>query len=103
MNTSELIQQQQLAAGLKQQELLAAATAVALYVYNVSPAERANKLVARFGGDCEHFDRLFALVDSPCWATEMAAPTALAYLGDAIERYGDEAARRVKINLEGAA
>jgi len=80
-------------------ELLAAATAVALYVYNVSPAERANKLVARFGGDCADIEELLVLVDSATWATEMAAPTALAYLGDAIAKYGEEAQRRVSINL----
>lgn len=79
-------------------ELLTAATAMSLYRYNVDPATRAEKLYEHFKGACAEPADLLALVDNPCWATEMPHPTALVYLRHAMERYGIEAAERVRIN-----
>ena len=80
---------------------LAAAVAVSLYQYNVSPAERATKIYEHFEGACAEIEELLALVDSKNWATSMAMPTARIYLMHAMERYGLEAINRVKANLDG--
>jgi hypothetical protein len=77
---------------------LVEAIAMALYIYNVAPVERATKLYAHFAGACAEIDELVRLVDSAYWATEMAFPTARAYLLQAMARYGTEAARRVIAN-----
>lgn len=83
------------------QEALVAAMAMALYKYNVSPRERADKLLTHFNGDCMEADEMLAAVDDPCWATVMPAPTALIYMAHAMDVYAKEAAKRVKANLGG--
>lgn len=79
--------------------LLATCMAVSLYQFNVSPYVRAEKLYTHFDGGCAEIDDLRMLVDSKNWATEMAAPTALVYLTQALARYGDEAIERTRVNL----
>ncbi len=79
-------------------ELLTAAVAMSLYRFNVSRGERAEKLYHHFKGQCAELEELLAMVDNPCWATEMPHPTALVYLRHALERYGNEAAERVQLN-----
>ena len=68
--------------------------AMSLYIYNVSPSERAKKLYDEFEGACAEMDELLRWVDLPYWATEMPFPTAYAYMKHAMEKYGDEATRR---------
>lgn len=81
-------------------EHLVAAVAMSLYKYNVSPGERAEKLLDHFKGACAEPDVLLRLVDDFNWATEMAAPTALWYMQHALDKYGSEAEERVQVNLE---
>ena len=81
------------------EEQLSTCLAISLYTYNVSPGERAEKLYKAFQGNCAEPDELLILVDNPHWATQMAAPTALAYLRHAIDRYGTEAQERTRVNL----
>ena len=78
---------------------LVAATAMSLYIYNVSPGVRAEKLYEHFSGMCAEPEELLRLVDKAYWATEMAAPTALCYMQHALDRYGSEAENRVQVNL----
>ena len=78
-------------------EGLVAATAMSLYIYNVSPGVRAEKLYHYFQGECAEPDDLLALVDKAFWATHMAFPTAKVYLEQAMLRYGDEARERCRI------
>ena len=82
--------------------VMAAATAMSLYQYNVSPGERAEKLYLHFAGKCAEPAELLALVDNRFWATEMAPPTAFVYLRHALERYGNEARVRTIANLTDA-
>ena len=77
---------------------LIGATAMALYAYNVSPGERAEKLYHHFKGACAEPAELLRWVDHHSWATEMPWPTAKVYLAHALERYGNEARRRVEMN-----
>lgn len=81
-------------------DALVAAVAMSLYKYNVSPGERAEKLVEHFGERCAEPRELLRLVNDFNWATEMAAPTALVYMDHALEKYSREAEERVQINLE---
>jgi len=74
------------------------AVAMSLYQYNVQPGIRVQKLYDHFNGDCAELDELLRLVDSTYWATEMAYPTAKVYLQHALERYGDEAKQRIRLN-----
>ncbi len=74
--------------------------AMSLYQYNVNSFERADKLYRHFGGACEEVRLMQLLVDHKNWATEMAYPTAAAYLAHAIERYGSEALDRVEANRD---
>jgi hypothetical protein len=71
--------------------------AMALYVYNVSPGERAEKLYHHFKGACAEPDELLRWVDHHAWATQMPWPTAKVYLAHALERYGEEARRKVEM------
>jgi len=74
------------------------AVALALYRYNVSPAERATKLYQHFDGACAEMEDLIYLVDLPDAFTAMAMPTAIVYVTHAVERYAEEAAERVRAN-----
>ncbi len=82
---------------------LAAGVAMSLYQYNVGPRERLGALANAMGLNLLEWDRetLLHLVESKHWATEMSADMALAYLRNALDRYGDESQRRVLVNLEG--
>lgn len=85
-------------------EGLIAATAMSLYIYNVSADKRAEKLYHHFadqGLPCGDPDDFLRWVDMPYWATEMPAPTALVYLEHAVTRYGAEAEDRLQANLQG--
>lgn len=76
---------------------LAVAIALSLYAFNVSASERAQKLYSHFEGNCADIEDLYACMVTArvgFAATELAAPTAIVYLHHALERYGDEAARR---------
>lgn len=72
------------------------AVAMALYIYNVSPGHRAEKLYCHFKGECAEPDDLLRWVDHHSWATQMPYPTAQVYLQHAMERYGDEAREQVR-------
>ncbi len=82
---------------------LEVAVALSLYAYNVSGGERAQKLYDHFEGRCmEIGDMVVSLVTSPCYVvTEFPMPTAAIYVQHALEKYGEEAINRVKINLGG--
>ena len=80
-------------------EHLVAAVAMSLYIFNVSPGVRAEKLYEHFSGMCAEPHDLLRLVDNHCWATEMAAPTALVYMQHALDKYAGEAEERVQVNL----
>lgn len=87
----------------RQYKPIEVAVALSLYAYNVSPLTRAEKLYTHFEGRCaEVTDMLYILMNSPnSVATELAMPTALVYVNHALEKYGEEAARRVRVNLAG--
>ena len=79
------------------------ATALALYGYNISPVVRATKLFDHFQGNCMEINDLFNIMSySPAWAaTELPYPTAVVYVDHALERYGEEAIERCRINAGG--
>lgn len=72
--------------------------ALSLYAYNVSPKDRAERLHAHFDGACADIADLISMM-MPARAaflmTELAAPTANAYVQHALERYLTEAGVRV--------
>jgi hypothetical protein len=80
------------------------AVALSLYAYNVSAAERAEKLYRHFHGECMEVEELYGLLFArPAYAaSQLPAPTAEVYVDHALERYGAEAKRRNRINLQGA-
>ncbi len=84
-------------------EPIEVAIAMSLYAYNVSPMERAEKLYAHFRGACAELGKLVRVMsESPGYAaTELAFPTAELYVGFALERYGEEARERVRIERLG--
>ncbi len=77
------------------------AVALSLYAYNVAPSIRAEKIWEHFNGDCaELCDLRFTLTQSGAYAaTELAPPSAVVYVQHALEKYGDEAKERNRINL----
>jgi hypothetical protein len=80
------------------------AVALSLYGYNVSPSERAQKLYDHFDGACMDVEDLERAMESARLVfamTELPLPTAKVYVQHALERYGMEAKRRVKIEMEG--
>lgn len=82
---------------------LTVCVAVSLYGYNVPPGERAHKLYDHFNGHCAELPDLLAMMQTnrlAYWATELACPTAAVYVEHALERYGEEAKDRVRINME---
>ena len=76
------------------------AIALSLYGFNVSSTERATKLWDHFNGDCAHIVELERICETRHGyaATEFAYPTAKLYVQHALDRYGDEARERVRIN-----
>ncbi len=88
---------------IQQYKPIEVAVALSLYAYNVSALIRAERLYAHFEGRCaEVTDILDILMNSPSSvATELAMPTALIYVNHALEKYGEEAVRRVHGNLGG--
>lgn len=81
-------------------DALVAAVAMSLYIYNVSSAERSQKIIDHFSGRCVDLYEMRCLVGNHHWATDMALPTALIYMQHAMDRYGEEAEERVQVNLE---
>ncbi len=82
---------------------LVVATAMSLYAFNVSPGIRAEKLYHHFRGACAEAHELVAVMQTPrvaFAATELAPPTAEVYVRHAMEKYGEEAENRVRINRE---
>lgn len=78
------------------------ATALSLYGYNVSPGERAEALYDYFtdrGLGCAEPYELLAICERHKYAaTEFAFPTAVVYVNQALNRYGEEARERCRIN-----
>lgn len=77
------------------EQALVAATAMSLYRYNVPPKERAQKLYDEFEGECMEMPEMLRAVEDPYWATAMPHPTAMQYMTHALDRYVEEATRRV--------
>jgi hypothetical protein len=80
---------------------LVVATALSLYAYNVDVHTRAIALHEHFNGDCMEIEELVRSLAhrGEYFATELPAPTALAYVQQALARYGVEAESRVRVNL----
>ena len=82
-----------------------AATALSLYGYNVSPRARAENLYYFFRhrnlpcGEPE--DLLAHCQNYKNFATEMPHATAVLYIQHALEKYGEEARNRCRINAGG--
>ncbi len=76
------------------------AVALSLYAYNVSPMLRAEKLWKAFEGNCAELgDLAYTFIHSPAYAaTELAPPTASLYVKHALEKYGEEAYNRCRVN-----
>jgi len=79
------------------------ATALALYNFNQSPVERAEKLYKHFDGECMGLDEMIDIFMhlGGSTITELPYPTAKVYLGHALERYGEEAEGRCLVEQEG--
>lgn len=78
------------------------AVAMSLYEYNVSALERAQRLYDHFNGQCMEVADLVDFFTGPkakYWATELPLPTAFVYLLQAMNRYGDEAQKRIVVEL----
>ncbi len=76
------------------------AIALSLYAYNVSSAERAQKIYDHFQGDCMEIEELTDILihRGAYLATELPFPSAQVYVNHALERYGEEARQRVEAN-----
>ena len=81
------------------------ATALSLYGYNVSPGERAERLYDYFTNrnlPCgESADFLGWCLNYKNFATEMPFVVAVLYIQHALEKYGEEARNRCRINAGG--
>ncbi len=73
------------------------AIALALYGYNVSSYDRAERLYNHFNGECAEMRELIETLErARGWeATALAHPTAAVYVQHALETYGEEALQRV--------
>jgi hypothetical protein len=77
------------------------AMALSLYAYNVAADKRARSIWNHFQGDCADICDLLATMRSTrvaFAATELAAPSAAAYVEQALEVYGEEARERCRAN-----
>jgi hypothetical protein len=76
------------------------AIALSLYAYNVAAHTRAKILIDRFGGACMEYEELMEIFNKrgAYAATELAYPTAAVYVQHALNRYRDQAERRVAAN-----
>jgi hypothetical protein len=76
------------------------ATALSLYVYNVSPGARARDLYDHFKGNCMDLEDIEALFERrPMYAaTDLPHAMAVVYVRMAIEMYGAQAEERCRIN-----
>jgi hypothetical protein len=82
-------------------EPIAVAIALALYGYNVAPAERAKKIYDHFKGECaDMFDLTDYMVRYGSAPTALAFPSAEVYILHALER--EEARRRVQKERRGS-
>jgi len=79
------------------------AVALSLYAYNISPVERAEKLFDHFKGNClPVVDIVRILGTHSAYApTELPYSTAVVYVAHAMEKYGEEAAKRCEANAGG--
>ncbi len=76
--------------------------ALALYGYNVSAIERARKIYEHFDGNCAELDELVRyMVNYGSAPTAMAFPSVEVYVQHALEKYGEEAKNRVKVERKG--
>lgn len=74
------------------------AIALALYGYNVSEVERAEKIYKHFDGYCLGMgDLVLYMTHAP---TALPFPSAEVYVQHALEKYGEEAKRRVQMERE---
>lgn len=74
------------------------AIALALYGYNVSAVERAQKIYDHFDGKCPAMDKLICYMMNYASApTALPFPSAQVYVQHVLERYGEEARHRVYV------
>lgn len=85
---------------MEPEDPMVVAVALSLYAYNVDPEERAIRLYQHFEGQCASLQNLIdVLTERGAYAaTELAPPTAEVFVLHALQRYGEEARRRVRIN-----
>ena len=76
------------------------AVALSLYAYNISAEERAEKLFKYFEGNCLPLSDMIKVLNAHATyaATELPYSTAVVYVTQALERYGEEAAERCAAN-----
>ena len=82
-------------------EAIIAAIALSLYSYNVSVAARARAIHDHFKGACMEMSDLEHALAGPHAMTELPFPSAEIYLQHAMDRYGEEAAIRVRVERGG--
>jgi hypothetical protein len=75
------------------------AIALALYAYNVSAVTRGAKLYNHFAGDCMDPEELVQICHERAHAiaTELPFPSAVVYVAHALEKYGEEAREKVRL------
>lgn len=79
---------------------LVVAVALSLYGYNVAPHVRADALWRQFEDEFSEYEALLKYMHRPGMiATELPAHQAQAYVANALEVYGAQAAQRVERNL----
>jgi hypothetical protein len=77
------------------------ATALALYGYNVGAVERAEKIYKYFDSNCADMDDLVrCMMNYGSAAIALPFPSAEIYVQHALEKYGEEAKRRVQMERE---